>query len=36
MIFKEWAAGLNVARFSALMRRLAGDNLGSFVGLSEL
>lgn len=29
-------AEMNVARFSALMRRLAEDNDGSFVGLTEL
>ncbi len=35
-LFKQAAAGLNVARFSALMRKLAEDNNGSFVGLTRL
>lgn len=36
VLFNQPAAGLNVARFAALMRRLAEDNNGSFVGLNSL
>ncbi len=36
VLFGHAGAELNVARFSALMRRLAEDNDGSFVGLTEL
>lgn len=36
VLFGQSGAGINVARFSALMRRLAEDNDGSFVGLTEL
>lgn len=36
VLFKEANAEMNVARFSALMRRLAEDNNGSFVGLNSL
>ena len=36
VLFGHDGAELNVARFSALMRRLAEDNDGSFVGLTEL
>jgi hypothetical protein len=36
VLFTQPAAGMNVARFSALMRRLAEDNNGSFVGLNSL
>jgi len=36
VLFGHGGAELNVARFSALMRRLAEDNDGSFVGLTEL
>ncbi|RZW16664.1 MAG: VWA domain-containing protein [Desulfobulbaceae bacterium] len=36
VLFGHKGAELNVARFSALMRRLAEDNDGSFVGLTEL
>ena len=36
VLFKQPAAAMNVARFSALMRRLAEDNNGSFVGLNSL
>ncbi len=36
VLFQDREAGLSVARFSALMRRLAEDNNGSFVGLSKL
>ncbi len=36
VLFTQPAAGLNVARFSALMHRLAEDNNGSFVGLNSL
>ncbi len=34
--FNHPGAEMNVARFSALMRRLAEDNDGSFVGLTDL
>ena len=36
VLFGHKGADINVARFSALMRRLAEDNDGSFVGLTEL
>jgi hypothetical protein len=36
VLFSQPGAGLNVARFAALMRRLAEDNDGSFVGLTKL
>jgi hypothetical protein len=36
VLFDHKGADINVARFSALMRRLAEDNDGSFVGLTEL
>jgi len=36
VLFTQPAAEMNVARFSALMRRLAEDNNGSFVGLNSL
>ena len=36
VLFTEPAATMNVARFAALMRRLAEDNNGSFVGLNSL
>jgi len=36
VLFDHAGAEMNVARFSALMRRLAEDNDGSFVGLTEL
>lgn len=36
VLFGQPGAELNVSRFSALMRRLAEDNNGSFVGLSSL
>ncbi len=36
VLFDHTGAEINVARFSALMRRLAEDNDGSFVGLTEL
>ena len=36
VLFTQEGAGSNIARFSALMRRLAEDNYGSFVGLSSL
>lgn len=36
VLFGHAGAEMNVARFSALMRRLAEDNDGSFVGLTEL
>jgi hypothetical protein len=36
VLFTEPAAAMNVARFAALMRRLAEDNNGSFVGLNSL
>ena len=36
VLFGHQGADINVARFSALMRRLAEDNDGSFVGLTEL
>ena len=36
VLFGHAGAEINVARFSALMRRLAEDNDGSFVGLTEL
>jgi hypothetical protein len=36
VLFGHSGAEINVARFSALMRRLAEDNDGSFVGLTEL
>jgi hypothetical protein len=34
--FSQAASEMNVARFAALMRRLAEDNDGSFVGLTRL
>lgn len=36
VLFGHAGADMNVARFAALMRRLAEDNDGSFVGLPEL
>jgi len=36
VLFGQPGAELNLARFAALMRRLAEDNDGSFVGLSSL
>ncbi len=36
VLFKQRGASANVARFAALMRKLAEDNNGSFVGLSSL
>jgi len=36
VLFSQPAAQMNVARFAALMRRLAEDNNGSFVGLNSL
>ena len=36
VLFSQVGAGMNVARFAALMRRLAEDNNGSFVGLNSL
>ena len=36
VLFAQPAAEMNVARFAALMRRLAEDNNGSFVGLNSL
>ncbi len=36
VLFDQPSAELNVARFAALMRRLAEDNNGSFVGLTRL
>jgi len=36
VLFGHRDADLNIARFSALMRRLAEDNNGSFVGLTTL
>ncbi len=36
VLFKQPGAELNVSRFAALMRRLAEDNDGSFVGLTQL
>lgn len=36
VLFQEQSAGMSVARFAALMRRLAEDNLGSFVGLTKM
>jgi hypothetical protein len=36
VLFSQSRAAMNVARFSALMRRLAEDNNGSFVGLNSL
>ena len=36
VLFTQSGAENNVIRFSALMRRLAEDNNGSFVGLTEL
>jgi len=36
VLFTQPAAEMNVARFAALMRRLAEDNNGSFVGLNSL
>jgi len=36
VLFSQSRATMNVARFSALMRRLAEDNNGSFVGLNSL
>jgi len=36
VLFNQPAAGMNVARFAALMRRLAEENNGSFVGLNSL
>ena len=36
VLFSQAGYGVNVARFAALMRRLAEDNNGSFVGLTSL
>lgn len=36
VLFEQPGAEVNIARFSALMRRLAEDNNGSFVGLTNL
>jgi len=36
VLFDQPGAALNIARFAALMRRLAEDNDGSFVGLTTL
>ncbi len=36
VLFSQGGAEINVARFAALMRRLAEDNNGSFVGLNSL
>ena len=36
VLFRQAGAEINVARFAALMRRLAEDNDGSFVGLTSL
>ena len=36
VLMAEPRAGQNAARFAALMRRLAEDNNGSFVGLNSL
>ncbi len=36
VLIKEAPSSQNIARFAALMRRLAEDNNGSFVGLSSL
>lgn len=36
VLFEQPGAEVNIARFSALMRRLAEDNDGSFVGLTSL
>lgn len=36
VLFRQSGADINVARFAALMRRLAEDNDGSFVGLTSL
>jgi hypothetical protein len=36
VLLAQPGAGQNAARFAALMRRLAEDNNGSFVGLSSL
>jgi hypothetical protein len=36
VLFSHTRAEMNIARFSALMRRLAEDNNGSFVGLNSL
>jgi len=36
VLFSQPGASMNVARFAALMRRLAEDNNGSFVGLNSL
>jgi hypothetical protein len=36
VLFAQPGAEMNVARFAALMRRLAEDNNGSFVGLNSL
>jgi len=36
VLFSQPMGSMNVARFAALMRRLAEDNNGSFVGLNSL
>lgn len=36
VLFRQPGAEVNIARFAALMRRLAEDNDGSFVGLTSL
>lgn len=36
VLFRQPGAEMNIARFAALMRRLAEDNDGSFVGLTSL
>ncbi len=36
VLFRDPSSGMNVARFAALMRNLAEENNGSFVGLNSL
>lgn len=36
VLFQQSGSEMNIARFSALMRKLAEDNNGSFVGLTDL
>jgi hypothetical protein len=36
VLFRDPSSGMNIARFAALMRKLAEDNNGSFVGLNSI
>ena len=36
VLFRDPSSGMNIARFAALMRKLAEENYGSFIGLNSL